>query len=255
MRLIHYLIFPFLAIIFILTTLISWALSVLPKGRNRRFHRFLYQFWSKAFYWMFWFDETTHHRHQKPLPRQYILISNHYSGVDTIWLPGKFKVIPLSKDDISKWPMIGKILKAAGMIFVNRKENRSKIQSLDRIKQTLDKGISVLIFPEGGCHGRYLADFKDGAFAMSMNTGVPILPAYLFYEEEDTYELRKSEGLDYMLQCLFSRNNRKVHSYIFDAVYPTDFSSVAEYKAYVLKIYQDIQQEVKGSPSSAYLAV
>ncbi len=241
----HYILFPFLALWFIFITLSGWAVSFLPKGNNRRFHRWVYMYWSRCFFNMFYFREKTHYRNTKPLPKHHILISNHYSGVDTIWLPGKFKVIPLSKSDLKKWPVVSNILIAAGMIFVDRHASSSKVKSIENVKRTLDKGVNVLIFPEGGCHGRYLVPFKDGAFAISKSTGVPIIPAYLYYEDEDTYELKKSEGIGYMMQCLFKRNNRNIHSHLFDALYPEEYETAADMRTAATEIYKKVQSEYK----------
>ncbi|MES2629385.1 MAG: lysophospholipid acyltransferase family protein [Bacteroidota bacterium] len=243
----QYIVFPFQFSWFLLVTVTGWALSFLPKGKKRRFHKLIYRYWSLCFYRLFWFRETVHRHNTKPIPSQYIMVSNHYSGVDTIWLPGKFNVIPLAKNDLEKWPLVGKILKAAGMIFVDRHRIRSRSKSIDDVKSSLQLGNNVLIFPEGGCHGRYLHTFKEGAFSISKMTGIPIYPAYLFYEDEDTFELRKNEGFSYMLQCLFSRKSNRVHLHLFDAFYPSDYETVEEYLNAVTEVYLEIQEKCKGN--------
>lgn len=242
---IRYLLFPVALLWFLLITVLGWLASFLPTGSKRWFHLSVYHYWSKAFLNLFYFEEITHRENKKPLPKQYILISNHYSGVDTIWLPAKFKAVPLAKSDLSKWPVIGSILKAAGMIFVSRHESRSRAKSVDLVLKTLNKGNNVLIFPEGGCHGRYLVPFKDGAFTISKLSGIPIVPAYVYYEDEDTYELKNNEGSDYLLQCLFKRKSRNIHLHLFDAFYPADYETAEEYKADVFKLYQKTQVRYK----------
>ena len=119
------------------------------------------------------------------------------------------------------------------------------MRSVDQVIKTLQNGTNVLIFPEGGCHGRYLSPFKDGAFAISKSTGIPIVPAYVFYEDEDTYELKSNEGFSYMLQCLFSRKNNRTHLYIFDTFYPENYSDVNEYRNAVTELYKGVQAECK----------
>jgi 1-acyl-sn-glycerol-3-phosphate acyltransferase len=54
------------------------------------------------------------------------------------------------------------------------------------LKSVLQKGVSLLVFPEGTFNetGKPLKDFYDGAFRIAIETGAPIRPVLML----DTYD-------------------------------------------------------------------
>jgi 1-acyl-sn-glycerol-3-phosphate acyltransferase len=116
-------------------------------------------------------------------PKQsYVFVANHQSFLDVFavygWLPNNFKW--LMKKEIRKVPFVGTACAVAGHIFVDRSNPRAALQSMDHIKKELVDGISTVIFPEGtrtktGEMGR----FKQGAFKIAMDMGLPVVPLSL----------------------------------------------------------------------------
>lgn len=111
--------------------------------------------------------------------KSYIYVSNHTSFLDIpallLALPGQFR--PLAKKELLKIPIFGWIARTATVI-VDRTNHDSRLESLERLKKTLAKGISILIFAEGTQNRtkEILQPFKDGAFRMALETRLPILP-------------------------------------------------------------------------------
>ena len=230
---------------FLFTSVITLLCSLLPDFMLRSFFPSLYRAWSRSFVRVFGIRERIHHMYREPLPSNYIMISNHPAGIDVIWLPGRFKVRPLSKDSFSTWPVIGSITRNAGVMFVNRENAASRNASLRACIKAVKGGDSILIFPEGGCLGKSLSPFQNGAFDISLKTKTPVVPVYLHYEEEDTYEWGDISTVKYILRLLFRPANRTAHLYIFDAVNPDAFETAAEYKSSVFAFYKSLEKKYR----------
>jgi 1-acyl-sn-glycerol-3-phosphate acyltransferase len=110
--------------------------------------------------------------------RPYVAVSNHESLADIFLishLPWEMKW--LSKDAIFKLPIMGWLMKMAGDIPVARSSRNSRVEALEQCRDRLDKKVSVMIFPEGTrSKTEELLPFKDGAFRLAIEAGVPILP-------------------------------------------------------------------------------
>ena len=93
-------------------------------------------------------------------------------------LPTTFKWV--SKKEVQKMPVFGWVLWMHGDIPVERGSRGSAKQMLERCRQRLSRGTSVIVFPEGtrtktGEIGR----FKDGAFLVAKHAGVGIQPVVI----------------------------------------------------------------------------
>ena len=108
----------------------------------------------------------------------YVVVSNHESFVDILLishLPWEMKW--LSKAELFRIPFLGWLMKLAGDIPIQRGFGPSAIEAIARCRATLANRVSVLIFPEGTRSTTAdLLPFKDGAFRLAIDAGVPILP-------------------------------------------------------------------------------
>jgi len=111
--------------------------------------------------------------------RPYLVVSNHESFVDILLishLPWEMKW--LSKAELFRIPVLGWLMRLAGDIPVDRGNPRSAAEAMVRCKEILKKErVSVIIFPEGTrSETDEMLPFKDGAFRLAIDAGVPILP-------------------------------------------------------------------------------
>jgi 1-acyl-sn-glycerol-3-phosphate acyltransferase len=108
----------------------------------------------------------------------YIAVSNHESWADIFLLshlPWEMKW--LSKDAVFKIPLMGWMMRMAGDIPVVRGQRASAIAAMEACRDRLEKNVSVMIFPEGTRSKTFeLLPFKDGAFRLAIEMGLPILP-------------------------------------------------------------------------------
>lgn len=115
--------------------------------------------------------------------KTYIVTCNHNTLMDVPvtcpYIPGANKTI--AKKSFAKIPLFG-LFYTRGSILVDRSSDASRRKSVQDMKQTLAKGMHVCIYPEGTRNRTKepLKTFYDGAFKLSIDTGVPIIPCLLF---------------------------------------------------------------------------
>jgi 1-acyl-sn-glycerol-3-phosphate acyltransferase len=111
--------------------------------------------------------------------RSFVILSNHQGNYDILALYGflgrEFRWV--IKEELRRVPFLGWGCAAIGHIFVDRRDARRAIASLEAAKPQLVNGVSVVFFPEGtrSEDGR-LGRFKKGGFVMARQLGLPILP-------------------------------------------------------------------------------
>jgi 1-acyl-sn-glycerol-3-phosphate acyltransferase len=107
----------------------------------------------------------------------YIIASNHQSTIDipvnANAFPGLFKF--LSKAEAAKVPVFGTVIKRI-CILLDRKSQESRKNSYKELRRQADLGYSVLIYVEGTRNRgkELLQPFFDGAFRLSVETGLPM---------------------------------------------------------------------------------
>jgi 1-acyl-sn-glycerol-3-phosphate acyltransferase len=110
--------------------------------------------------------------------RPYVVVSNHESFADILLishLPWEMKW--LSKAELFRLPVMGWLMALAGDIPLKRGFGPSAIEAIARCREALANRVSVMIFPEGTrSTTAEMLPFKDGAFRLAIDAGVPILP-------------------------------------------------------------------------------
>jgi 1-acyl-sn-glycerol-3-phosphate acyltransferase len=110
--------------------------------------------------------------------RPFVVVANHQSILDILLLsrlPREMKWV--AKASLWKLPWAGLMLRLSGDIPVTRGDPESGGEALARARAYLDRGMSVMIFPEGTrSEGGGLLPFRTGAFRLALEAGVPVLP-------------------------------------------------------------------------------
>lgn len=110
--------------------------------------------------------------------RPYVAVANHESVADIFLLshlPWEMKW--LSKEAVFRIPIMGWMMRMAGDIAIRRGERGSRESAVQQIHDRLDKGVSVMILPEGTrSPDGELLPFRNGAFRIAIDRQIPILP-------------------------------------------------------------------------------
>lgn len=224
-------------------TLFLYALAWLPKSLTRYFYSTLFYSWCRSFSRALGVDLRLHQKNIKPLPKQYILVANHPSAFEDIGVPALFNVHPLAKMGVRNWFLLGKISEAAGTLFVKRDSKESRRAVVEKLIAKIKQGENVVIFPEGGCKGRRIfEEFQYGAFDISLRTGIPVLPVFLHYEAQDTFEWREPQILVEKFWHFMTSQNSKANYYVYDAIEPEGFKDKKEYSEFVLSKFLEWQK-------------
>jgi len=112
----------------------------------------------------------------------YVVVANHASYMD---IPALYSALPLelrffAKKGLFSIPLLGWHLRRAGHLPVARGDARASLKSMSEgAKLIRERGISVLLFPEGGRSETGIRPFKEGAAYIAIKAGVPIVPVGL----------------------------------------------------------------------------
>ena len=221
-----------------LFTLFLYMLSWLPRFFTGDYYHSLSRSWCRFFVRALGVDLRLHQKNAHALPTHFILIANHPSALEDFAIPALFNVYPLGKEGVRHWYFIGRISAKADTIFVKRDDPESRHAALDSLLDAVEKGRNVAIFPEGGCKGRRLySKFQTGAFDVSIRTGVPILPVFLHYEAQDTFEWRDPQTLLHKFWHYMTCQNNHANYYVYDAISPEGFSTKEAFAEHVHALY------------------
>lgn len=112
----------------------------------------------------------------------FFVVSNHCSYIDILVIGAVLPAAFLSKSEVSSWFFVGRIVRLAGTVFVNRGSKADISAALNAVKERLDKGISVVVFPEGTTNnGLVMKSFKSAFFEAAVESRVPVLPLSVLY--------------------------------------------------------------------------
>lgn len=219
-------------------TVFLYALSWLPRAMTGSYYHTLSRIWCKFLIRALGVNLRLHQKNLNPLPGHYILISNHPSAFEDFGIPSLFDVYPLAKEEVKQWLIIGRIGISANTIYVKREDPESRHKVLDTLVDAVNKGRNVAIFPEGGCKGRRIhSTFQSGAFDVSLKTGVPILPVFLEYEAQETFEWRDPHLLPHKMWHFMTSQNNRANYHVYDAISPEGFSDKREFAEHVRQMY------------------
>jgi 1-acyl-sn-glycerol-3-phosphate acyltransferase len=220
-------------------TLLLWLCSFLPESLNQYYYFPLFRIWSRFFVRALGVELRLHQKNLKPLPKHYVLIANHPAAFEDVGIPALFPVHSLAKIEVGDWFLVGRISKASGTLYVKRDSKESRKAALESMVDAVNSGKNIALYPEGGCTGRRLNErFLNGAFEVSMRTGVPIVPVFLHYEAQEDFEWQDPFTLPQKLWHMMITRNPRANYLVFDAIDPSEFKDVEEYKQAVYAKYK-----------------
>lgn len=127
-------------------------------------------------------------RGRERIPREgrYLFTSNHISIFDplaslaVLW---RYGVTFVSKKENMSRPVIGNLMHAAGMLSIDRENDRSAVRTIVQATKLMkDDRVSIGLYPEGYTNrdaNTVLQPFRDGSLKTAQRAGVPVLVAVI----------------------------------------------------------------------------
>lgn len=160
-----------------------WVIGIVNEPKRTKIFRIISKTWMQFFFFVTGCSLKIVGKNNFKPGEKYIVTSNHNSLMDvpvtTPFIPGANKTI--AKSEMAKIPLFGLIYKR-GSVLVDRKDKNSRKDSFRKMKNVLNLGMHMCIYPEGTRNKTELPlkEFHDGAFKLAIETGSSIMPALLF---------------------------------------------------------------------------
>ncbi len=158
--------------------LIIWLVTF-PFDRRRYLTHQFSCIWSNIVFWLnpMW---KLHISGKENIDRKatYVIVSNHQSGADILVLfTPRIHFKWVSKRSLFFFPFIGWNMAMNQYIALRRGKKSSMHRMMEKAREALYNGNSMMIFPEGTrSKDGWLQPFKSGAFHLALDTHSPILP-------------------------------------------------------------------------------
>ena len=113
-------------------------------------------------------------------PKQsYVFVANHQGPMDIFLIFGflgrNFKW--MMKKALRRIPFVGYACEKAGFVFVDKSSPRKVKETMDRAREVLQGGVSLVVFPEGSrSFTGHMGVFRKGAFQLADELQLPVVP-------------------------------------------------------------------------------
>ncbi len=119
---------------------------------------------------------------ERPVCGPLLVVANHLSWLDILVLnaacPSRF----VSKSDVRRWPLLGRLVEGAGTLFIERESRRDAMRVVRHMAESLRAGDVVTVFPEGTTgDGRALLPFHANLFQAALAVAADVQPVALAY--------------------------------------------------------------------------
>lgn len=148
-----------------------------------------------------------------------VFCCNHSSNWDPLLIMiaagQENQLYAMAKAEISRWPVVGKILKVSGMIFVER--GKADIGAVKSAMKYLKNGQKILIFPEGTrVSEEESVGAKGGVSMLAVRTASPIVPVYLDSDKKLFHRTHIVFGEPYVPQVAGRKGTAEEYQQIAD---------------------------------------
>ncbi|HKD83952.1 MAG TPA: lysophospholipid acyltransferase family protein [Terriglobales bacterium] len=120
------------------------------------------------------------------LPTRGLIVSNHLSYLDIAVYSAALPCVFVSKAEVEEWPIFGRYARWAGSVFVRRHDRGDAARANSSVRQSLNDGVPVVLFPEGTTSdGHRVLRFHSTMLQPAIDSSAPITPTAIRYELDD----------------------------------------------------------------------
>jgi 1-acyl-sn-glycerol-3-phosphate acyltransferase len=117
-----------------------------------------------------------------PVGGPVLVVSNHMSWLDIFVLNAARPCRFVSKADVRRWPLIGRLVAGSGTLFIERASRRDALRVVHRMAECLQAGDVLAVFPEGTTsEGQGVLPFHGNLLQAALVTGASVQAVGLAY--------------------------------------------------------------------------
>jgi 1-acyl-sn-glycerol-3-phosphate acyltransferase len=157
---------------------IAVPLSALT-GSSRRWQSVIFRSWARAAAAIVKIKIKA----EGPRPRPpFLLVSNHLSYVDIVVFANEIDCVFVAKEDVARWPILGRMCRWVGTIFVDRERRRDVVRAGAMIEKAIAEGRGVVLFAEGtSTEGAVVMPFKPALLEQAARADYAVSYAAVSY--------------------------------------------------------------------------
>jgi 1-acyl-sn-glycerol-3-phosphate acyltransferase len=111
-----------------------------------------------------------------------LYIGNHISWIDIYALQAVTAARFVAKSELATWPVLGRLMVQSGTVFIERDKRSDTLRINQTIRERLDGGTMIAVFPEGTTtDGRDVLKFHGNLLQAAIDGGAEIAPFCLRY--------------------------------------------------------------------------
>lgn len=119
----------------------------------------------------------------EPPQAPFFIVSNHMSYLDIVPLYLNLRCTFVAKKEVRSWPVVGFMVKAVGVIFIDRNRRKDVKRVNELLNESLNKYQGMIVFPEGtSSGGKDVLPFHSSLLNLPATANLPVHYCSLYYE-------------------------------------------------------------------------
>lgn len=224
-------------LLFLLLLVTALAVLVLCPINRVYFYNHIRKFCSTSLLMMLQVDLKVNNPHLVKNPRGVMFACNHVTWLDIIVIMRLFQINFISAIEIKSWPLIGKIVRNSGSLFIDRKKRGDVDRINKEIGELLTQGFNVAFFPEGKTtKGDSLIPYHSALFESAILNKSLVVPMIIKYMDNGKYTpLASFAGLGFFacLMNILSIKKFQIEVNLLEPVAASEFADRRELCNYV----------------------
>jgi len=113
-----------------------------------------------------------------------LYVGNHLTYMDMLAISSIVPACFVTSHEIKEAPLLGQVCQMAGCLFVERRNKLNIHNEISEIREGLQVGLNVAIFPEAtSTNGEQILRFRRPLFIAAIDSGRPVIPFCLNYQK------------------------------------------------------------------------
>lgn len=127
--------------------------------------------------------------------KSYFIVSNHLSYLDIMAISSVTPSVFVANSELEEAFLLGPIIRYSGGIFIERRNRARLLSDMQNIKNILNMGVNVVLFPEGTTSdGKEVKPFKTPLLSVAVESGAEVLPLCIRYRKINGRDVDAGNG-------------------------------------------------------------